>query len=276
MSFHLHLGWCCKPSSLCHRAAYKTLDHSVYNAVFINYALLSNQPLLHAQLNSLNPSHSIWVYIRRQALVPDLETCVLLFKWLKDKTAGCSLWGKINVLQICTAKRRWDELGYFCSYSIQRFLLTKHYTCSKVWVRLFFALTWHCDRRMIPPSILLGNETNLALFHLSFDLLGTESGGHFIFLSSLLRGGKEGREKMRRERASYSYRVKSTDKQETDDSITKSDLQDEKRHKGLHGLTFGVPFITTSISFLPLRGDVTKQPRLLNVPMQPNCKRAVK
>lgn len=189
IGFHLHLGWCCKPSTLCHRAAYKTLDHSVYNAVFINYEILSHQPLLHAQLNnSLNPSHSIWVYIRRQALVPDLETCVLLFKWLKDKTAGCSLGGKIDVLQVCTAKRGWDELRYFCSYSIQRFLLTKHYTCLKVWVRLF-SFTWHCDRRVIPPSILLGNETNL--FHLSFDLLGTESGGHFLFLSFLPSLGRE-------------------------------------------------------------------------------------
>lgn len=91
--------------------------------------------------------------------------CILLFKWLKeeakDKTAGCSLGGKIDVLQVCAAKRGRDELvRYFCSYSIQHFLLTKHYTCLKVWVRLLFSfylalrqeddtsiyLTWQWDR----------------------------------------------------------------------------------------------------------------------------------
>lgn len=33
---------------------------------------------------------------------------------------------------------------------------------------------------MGPPSILLGNETNIPLFHLSLNLLGTE--GHFLAL----------------------------------------------------------------------------------------------
>lgn len=81
----------------------------------------------------------------------------------------------------------------FCSQNI---------TLALVWVsETFFSLTWHCDRRIRPPSILLGTETeSFSLFHLSFDLLGTESEGCLSFLlpsllpSFFLLEGEEGGE----------------------------------------------------------------------------------
>lgn len=121
-------------------------------------------------------------------------------------------------------------------------------------------------------SIYLTWQRDKSCFHLSFDSLGTASGGHFLFLSFFPSFGRERRQRESEERAGgiYGDTVKSPDKQETGDSRKKSALQDEKRHKGFHCLTSGVPFITTSISFFPLSGDVTSSKN--DVPTQPNCK----
>lgn len=120
----------------------------------------------------------------------------------------------------------------------------------------FFSFTWHCDRRVVPPSILLGNETNLSLFHLSFDLLGTESEGHFL---SFFRKGKERGQRGKKEGEQEEFIATELNPQtKKRQSIKKSDLQNEKRHKGLHCLTSGDPFITTFISFLSLSEETSQ------------------
>lgn len=98
-----------------------------------------------------------------------------------------------------------------CSYSIQSFLLIKHYTCLRVWVSKTFFLTWHCNRRIISPAIKLGNETHFSPFRLSFDFLGTESDECLSFFLSLGRGKREERKGGGAWR-SQSYRVKHKEK----------------------------------------------------------------
>lgn len=145
---------------------------------------------------------------------------------------------------------------YFCSYSIQRFLLTKHYISFSLGVRDFFFfnlalrqenktsfyLTWHWDREFLSFSSFFWFTWHW-IRRMSFFLIA-----FFIaFVLSFGRGG--GR---RGKGGGRSYRGKQTEKEGRDDCIRKIDLLDAKRHKGL------VPFITTSISFLSLRGEVTE------------------
>lgn len=191
--------------------------------------------------------------------------CFLIYSlWeeAEDKTASCSLWQKIDLAVSVQLKDDWMHLSDFCSYSIHCFLLTKHYICSRVWA--FFSLTWHCNRRIIPPSILLGNETERffsfsAFLWLTWHWIRRMSFFLYFLLSVFLLEGKEGGEQEERRRGGggggQSYRVKHTDEEERGDNIKKIDLRDEKRHKGLHCWTSVLPFIITSISFLSQRGS---------------------
>ncbi len=101
---------------------------------------------------------------------------------------------------------------------IQRFLLTKHWFEFGCQRRFFLTLalrqennslylTWQWDR-------------DFSLFHLSFDLLGTESRR----LSFFWKGCREDEQN----------EVQATDKEDRHDRRKETDLRDEERHKGLH------------------------------------------
>lgn len=119
-----------------------------------------------------------------------------------------------------------------CSYSIRRFLLIKHYICSRVWVSktsFFFFLTWHCDRRIRPPRYQTWQWDRLFTFSsLIFLALNQKN----VFRTFFLQEEEKNRKEKKRGGAwgSQSYRVKHKEKMDKRVYTKK----DERRHKGLH------------------------------------------
>lgn len=182
---------------------------------------ISNRPPRHSQFNhSLNPSHSIWVYVHREKRTYCLFFLKFTRREKKLKTKCCRIIMRKTELRLYSWGWLDDVVRYFCSYSIQRFSAHKTlHLLEGLGVRDLFSLTWHRDRRIIPPSILLGNETERIFFFIFptiYLALKQKDACLSIFLSffpsfplfclSFWKGSREERKK-RRSR-SQSYRVK--------------------------------------------------------------------
>lgn len=138
-----------------------------------------------------------------------------------------------------------------CSYSIRRFLLIKHYICSRVWVSktsFFFFLTWHCDRRIRLPRYQTWQWDRLFTFSsLIFLALNQKN----VFLSFFRKRKKTGRRRKEEELEG----VKATElntKRRWIKECTQKKMRDDTK-----GSTVA-PFITAFISFLSLRGEATE------------------
>lgn len=127
--------------------------------------------------------------------------------------------------------------GWICQIFllIQHTAFSAHKTLHLLEFGWLFSLTWHCDRRITPPSILLGNETE-RFFSFSSFLWFT---WHWVrrmsfFVSLFLSFGREGGRRGKEEEQEEGSKLQSsTHKEERDDCVKKTDLRDEKRHKGL-------------------------------------------
>lgn len=118
-----------------------------------------------------------------------------------------------------------------CSYSIRRFLLIKHYICSRVWVSKTSFFFFNLALRQEDTTPLLSNLAMRQTFHFFvFDFLGTESEKCLSYFLSSGRGKNRKEKKRGGAWGSQSYRVKHKEKMDKRVYTKK----DERRHKGLH------------------------------------------